>query len=167
MLKYDDIEVAIADLPAESIKILAQRGFTHVFGNERSSYANRLKEKGGLTAAEISALVAKWTETKFSALVDGTFAVRVSGPRLSGIESLMHAIAKKWLNAHKGRDKAVAKMIALSAEKGVTLSKDEAFAEVLKTFAERKAGEIRAEAERQIAATGAFAGDDDLVPDPE
>lgn len=161
MLKYENIEVAVTDLPAESLKILAQRGFTHVFGNECAAYKTRLVAKGKMTEDEISAAVVKWTETKFAALVDGTFTVRASGPRLSGIESLMKAIAKKWLINNTGLGGAIIKVKALAAARGEILSKDEAFAHVLHVFSIKKADEIRAEAERQISASKDLGDDDD------
>ncbi len=109
----DSVSAKLSDMPEASVVALAQRGFTHVFGNERASYVSGLKkavnEDGSATytEAEVSSLSDDWQTKKLAAIMDGTLGVRVGGGvRMSGIDKVMREIAIKELRAIAAAKKA-------------------------------------------------------------
>lgn len=99
--KHGDITVQPGDVPTLSIFALAQRGFTHVLGNEVASAVTAYKksEEGAKASeAEIAAWIKAKREAKLDQILNGTLGIRVAGaPKASGIERVMHTIAVERL----------------------------------------------------------------------
>ena len=95
------ITVSPSDIPTISLFALAQRGFSHVLGNEvASKLAAWKKGEEGATAgeAEVAAFVQAKREEALEKIMQGTLGVRsATAPRVSGIEALMRRIAVEKL----------------------------------------------------------------------
>lgn len=106
----DSLKVDFATLPEASQSALAQRGFTHVFGNEVASrvHSRSMSEDGA--NSDDKATVKAWKDTNpdklaawaaevsadfLKALTEGTLGNRVSGPRLTPVETIARQMAKK------------------------------------------------------------------------
>jgi hypothetical protein len=106
----DSLNVDFAALPEVSQAALAQRGFTHVFGNEVASrvHSRAMGEDGA--NSDDKATVKAWKDANpdklaawaaevsadfLAALNDGTLGNRVSGPRLTPVETIARQMARK------------------------------------------------------------------------
>lgn len=104
----DNISVDFGTLPEVSQFALAQRGFTHVLGNEVASRVHAWSQAEGQANSEdkeavkawklanAAAVDAKTTEVQadfLKSLTDGTLGNRVGGPRLTPIETIKRRIA--------------------------------------------------------------------------
>jgi hypothetical protein len=101
--KWGDIVVSPQDVPTVSLFALAQRGFTHVLGNEVASALTAWRKTEEGVKADDAAITA-WTNEKRKAKLEqilaGTLGVRQPGaPKATGIEAIMHAIAVENLRA--------------------------------------------------------------------
>jgi hypothetical protein len=101
--KHQDITVSPADIPTVSLFALAQRGFSHVLGNEVASKlaAFRKTEAGAAaTDEEVAAFVKSKREEALEKILNGTLGTRAaSSPRVTGIEALMRRVAVEFLQA--------------------------------------------------------------------
>lgn len=104
MFKWGDFVVNPADVPVESLHALAQRGFTHVLGNEVASALTAWRKTDEGKAAN-DAAIAAWVLTRRNAKVEqimkGELGVRrvSAGPRVGGIGAIVRAVAVEWLRA--------------------------------------------------------------------
>lgn len=110
-LSYGDtIKVDFATLPEASQTALAQRGFTHVLGNEVASRIHSWAMGEGQAGSDDKAVVKAWKESNAAAITSktselvadalaalnaGTLGNRVSGPRLTPVETIARNMAKK------------------------------------------------------------------------
>src|SRR6202012_2738576 len=82
---------------------LAQRGFTHVLGNEVASQVaawKKTEDGAKATDAEVEAYANEKRNEKLAKILEGTLGVRTAaGPRVSGIEALKRTIAVEFLKA--------------------------------------------------------------------
>jgi hypothetical protein len=99
----DAITVSPADIPTISLFALAQRGFSHVLGNEvASKLAAFRKTEVGAAAdeAEVAAFTKAKREEALEKILNGTLGTRAaSSPRVTGIEALMRRVAVEFLQA--------------------------------------------------------------------
>ena len=113
-LVYGTTEVDFDALPAVSQHALALRGLTHVLGNEVASKVHGWSQKEEQANSEDRATVKAWKEANAAAieaktaeftaesvksLLDGTLGFRTGGPRLTPLETIKRAIAKKQIVA--------------------------------------------------------------------
>lgn len=100
----DSISVDFAGLPAASQLALAQRGLTHIMGNEVSSKITTAKAKAKdegkeLSDSDISDLQAKYQEEALVKIENGTLGVRTGGPKLRGLDKIMRDVALEYITA--------------------------------------------------------------------
>ena len=167
-LRWGDYEVSPSDVPATSLMALAQRGFTHVLGNEVASALTAWKKTEEGASAPQAAVVA-WVKAKRDAkleqIMQGTLGVRAAGqPRASGIEAIMRSIAVERLKVKLAKRQAKLP----SGDKTINVAGKDMTREEL-ISAELRHGEkvIRAEAEAEMAKRAAFAQEvgEDLFAD--
>jgi len=106
----DSIEVDFSALPEVSQFALAQRGLTHVLGNEVASRVHSWAQGEGQANSEDRETVKAWKAANaaaitektnavvadmLKALSEGTLGNRVSGPRLTPLETLCNQIARR------------------------------------------------------------------------
>ena len=105
---WNDVSIEVADLPIESLHILAQRGFTHVVGNEIAAKVTAYRAKNMRASdSEVTTFANAARKVKIAAMLNGTMTVRESsGPRLDGIERIMRELAIKGLRELAARKKA-------------------------------------------------------------
>lgn len=151
----ETVSAKIADIPATSLFALSQRGWTHVFGNECASSLTaekkRRAEKGepALTESEENAFLADKRAAKLAAIMNGTMGVRVGGARLSPLDRHMRDIARARLVTD-----ATSKGIKLPSGKNTIMVRGKAMtlADLVAARIDRERDDIKAEAERRIAA---------------
>lgn len=86
-LAWGEYRVAFDALPQESIRILAQRGFTHILGNEGAS---KKSGKKPLTDAEL----VTWRHDKIAAMIGGTMTLRAVNTGMTSIDAEMVRLAE-------------------------------------------------------------------------
>lgn len=107
----DDIVVDFETLPEASQHALAQRGFTHVLGNEVASRVHSWAQGEGQANSEdretakawkaanataIESKTAEVTKTMLAAIADGTLGTRsAAGPRLQPVDAIKRRLAKE------------------------------------------------------------------------
>jgi hypothetical protein len=148
------------DVPEVSLFVLAQRGWTHVFGNEVASAftAWRKGDEGkAASEAEQKAWLTARREAKLAQILEGKLGVRAAGaPRLSGIEAVMRQIATKRVTARLAKVGMKMPTGENTIEvKGVKFTRDQ----LVKRMIEANEAEIRADAEVRMAQDSAV-GDD-------
>lgn len=157
--KWGEITVTPADVPVQSLFALAQRGFSHVLGNEVAAQVSTWKKTDeGKNADEraIEAYAKSKRDEKLAKILDGTLGVRIAtGPRVSGIEALMRSIAveflRKRLDAYS--KKTGSKVTLPTKDNTITVAGKVMTREQLVEAELRKSGDaIRAEAERRQSA---------------
>jgi hypothetical protein len=154
------------DVPEVSLFVLAQRGWTHVFGNEvASAFTAWRKGDEGKAASEVEqkAWLTARREAKLAQILEGKLGVRAAGaPRLSGIEAVMRQIATKRVTARLAKLNPPIKMPTGENTieiKGVKFTRDA----LVKRMLETNEAEIRADAEVRMAQDSAIGDDaDDL-----
>jgi hypothetical protein len=164
VLSWGEHKVEPSDVPAQSLFALAQRGFTHVLGNEVAASISAWKktEEGTkATETETEAKAKSIREAKLAKIMDGTLGVRTAaGPRVSGVEAIMRSIAVERLRVKlKKHD-----LVLPTGEKTVTVAGKPMNRDAL-IAAELRHGEkaIREEAtRRQAAQAEAAEGLDDI-----
>jgi len=101
VFKWGDITTAPGDIPLQSMFALAQRGYTHVLGNEVAAQVAAYKktEEGKTKSdAELEAYGNEKRKEKLAKILDGSLGVRTAGaPRVTGIDAVMRAIAVERL----------------------------------------------------------------------
>lgn len=105
----DSIAIDFASLPEASQHALAQRGLTHVLGNEVASRVHAWAQAEGQANSDDKATVAAWKAANASAITsktaevqadfvkalqEGTLGSRVAGPRLTPLETIMRKAAR-------------------------------------------------------------------------
>lgn len=114
-LKWNDFTATFADIPHNSVFALAQRGFTHIMGNEIAAYESGLKKKTSeevgeddegneiklplYNDAEIATMVHDRRQAKLKEILDGKLATNTSGPRLPADERILRDIARENIGA--------------------------------------------------------------------
>lgn len=106
----DNLTVDFDTLPEASRFALAQRGFTHVFGNEVASRVHSWAGAEGQANSDDKAAIKAWKEANpdkitaqtaavqadmLKALNEGTLGARVAGPRLTPVETIANQMARK------------------------------------------------------------------------
>ena len=165
-LKHGDISISPADVPAMSLFALAQRGFTHVLGNEVASALTAWrKSEEGIKADQgtIDAWVKARREVKLEQIMSGTLGVRVSrgtGTRVSLIEAIMRSIAIERLRVKLTKFK----LKLPTGDKTINVAgKDMGRDALIEAELRHGAAAIRSEAERRMAEdVGAVASADEL-----
>jgi len=166
MVFYGDIEVSLGSLPTASIVVLAQRGFSHVMGNEVSSKVNTWKGKNeGATADDIADITLHYRNEFIAKLTDGLMGVRVGTSRGTALDTIINAVTIEKARAIlKGKATLPAKNDAKIKNVKGNPTREEFLAIVGKKFA----AEIRATAEERLVEQNAL-GDgidiDDLLAD--
>lgn len=165
-LSYGDHKIAIANLPQASLVALAQRGFTHILGNEVASKVTAQKKSfaeanGGAAMSEddVAKMLADYRAEAFAKIAEGRLGVRAAGsPRGTALETIMRAVAVARLktNFRKLNLKFPVKSTDTVVVNGETLSRNDLIERHLKRFDEV----IRAEAQRQLDAKAESAGAD-------
>lgn len=157
--KHGDITVQPADVPTISLFALAQRGFSHVMGNEVAAKVSAWKKtEEGASASEEQ--IAEFTAAKraeaLEKIMNGTLGVRsVSAPRVSGIDALMRRVAVEFLQARfAAYSKRTGTKVSLPTGDKVVEVAGKAMTREDLISAELKRNEaaIRAEAERRSGA---------------
>lgn len=167
MLKWGDYSASPGDVPAVSLMALAQRGWTHVFGNEVASAltAWRKTEEGKAASdADIAAYLAKKRDEKLDKIMSGTLGTRTPGqPKATGVEAIMRTIAVAWVKA--ALEKRGAKLP--TGDKTVNVAgKDMTRDELIDATLRNRGEKIRVEAEAEMAKRSAFGEDsEDLFSD--
>lgn len=162
--KWGDYTMSPADVPAVSLFALAQRGFTHVLGNEvASALAAYKKTEEGAKATEeaLEAFAKEKRDAKVAQILAGTLGVRVSGgPRQTGIEAVMRAIAVERLKAKlKKFDLSLPTGDKTIEVAGTAMNRDQ----LIEAELRRSEAAIREEAERrQNAASEVEGGLDEM-----
>lgn len=118
ILKYDTFEVDTESLPEASIVALLQRGLTHYLGNEQASKVTSFKKSHeDATEDEIEAKAEEFRTSAYDALLNGTIGTRAGGPKLKGLERLIHLVAVEQITAFAASQKAKMPSGKGSAEK--------------------------------------------------
>ncbi len=158
----DAREISPADVPTQSLFALAQRGLSHLGGNEVAAQVaawKKTEEGKNATEAQVAAKEAEFAAAKLEKLLNGTLGVRVAGaPRVSGIDAIIRSIAVEWLKVALKKQNAKLP----TGEDTITVAGKVMNREQLIEAAIRKnSDEFRAEAERRQAAQaeGADVGD--------
>ena len=151
--KWGDISTNPADLPAQSLFALAQRGYTHVLGNEVASQVatwRKTEDGAKATEAEVTAWVTAKREAKLDQIMKGTLGVRVAGAaKVSGIEAIMRSVAVERLRVKRAKYK----LKLPTGDKTINVAGKDMDRDAL-VAAELRHGqaEIKAEAERRQSA---------------
>jgi hypothetical protein len=160
-LKHQDITVSPSDVPTVSLFALAQRGFSHVLGNEvASKLAAWKKGEEGAAASEdeIAAFVKAKREEALEKIMSGTLGVRsAAAPRVTGLEALMRRVAVEFLQARfAAASKRLGTKITLpTGDKVVEVAGRPMTREQLIEAELKRNGEaIKEEAERRQASAG-------------
>jgi hypothetical protein len=169
VFKWGDVTTSPKDVPLQSLFALAQRGYSHVLGNEVAAQvaAYKKSEEGAKASeTEIEAYAKEKRDEKLAKILDGTLGVRTAaGPRVSGIEAIMRSIAVEFLKARfkKYSDKTGTKVAVPTGENTVTVAGKTMTREDL-IAAELRANDkaIREEATRrqEVQSEGADVGDE-------
>src|SRR6266436_7557395 len=128
VFKWGDISTAPKDVPLQSLFALAQRGYSHVLGNEvAAQVAAYKKTEDGAKASEadLEAWASLKRDEKLAKILDGTLGVRTAaGPRVTGVEALMRQIAVEFLRARfEAYSKKTGTKVAMpTGEKTVTIA---------------------------------------------
>lgn len=108
-LVYGDTSLDFDALSDASRFALAQRGLTHVLGNEIASKVHSWAGQAGQANSDDKATIKAWKDANVAAITsktaelvadtikalnDGTLGARVGGPRLTPIDTLRRQIAK-------------------------------------------------------------------------
>lgn len=159
VLKWDTYELDLNTVPQSTVIALAQRGFTHVMGNEVASAISAMKkvtvkaedgtESLKYSEADLEAAEVSKRDAKIAAMRDGTLGVRAPGaPRVVGIDKYMHDIALEELRAI-----AAAKKMALPR-------KSEELAPFIAKRLATHGDRIRAAAQAKMDSLAALAGEE-------
>jgi hypothetical protein len=96
-------DILPSEVPTQSLFAAAQRGISHLGGNEVAAQMSAYKqtEEGKVaTEQELEAKELEFANAKLDKLLNGTLGVRTSsGPRVTGVEALMRSIAVEFLKA--------------------------------------------------------------------
>ncbi len=159
--KHGEVSVSPADIPTTSLFALAQRGFSHVLGNEvASKLAAWKKGEAGAQASEeeIEAFVKAKREEALEKIMNGTLGVRApSAPRASGLEALMRRVAVEFLTARfAAYSKKSGQSVKLpTGDKVVSVAgRDMTREDLIAAELKRNGEAIREEALRRQGATG-------------
>lgn len=118
ILKYDTFEVDTNELPEASINALLQRGLTHYLGNEQASKVTSWKKSHeDADESAIEAQASEYRTAAYDALLNGTIGTRAGGPKLKGIDRLIHLVAVEQITAFAAKQKAKMPSGKGSAEK--------------------------------------------------
>jgi hypothetical protein len=152
------------DVPEESLFVLAQRGWTHVFGNEvASAFTAWRKTDDGKAADEVAckSWLAERRGAKLMQILEGKLGVRVAGaPRVTGVDAVMRSIATKRVAA-----RLAALNIKMPTGENVIEIKKEKFTrdQLIKRMLDTNEASIRKDAEQRMAEDSAAAANaDDL-----
>lgn len=154
-LKYDTFIVETDSLPESAIAALLHRGLTHYLGNEQSSKVTGWKKANpNATDEEIEAVSNQYRVVAFDALLNGTIGTRAGGPKLKGLDRLIHLVAVEQITAL-----AASRNAKMPSGKG---SADKVSAMVAKWLSdEGRAAKVREEAQRRFDAQKDV-GDDEM-----
>jgi hypothetical protein len=99
-----EYRVPFADVPAKSLAVLCQRGFTHFLGNEQAAKLvtwKKKEENASATDEAVKEFLKVTRQSAFDAVVSATMGTRsASGaPRVTGIDAVMRRIAVEMLTA--------------------------------------------------------------------
>lgn len=145
-LVYGEVRRDMAALPNGTLHALAQRGFTHILGNEIASAISSFKEKNpGASDDDVAAKRAELTTAKLAAMDNGTLGVRVGGARVRGIDAVIADVAEEFVIRNvtrKGKAAALPKKgkgyAAAMAALVANAMANSAFAESVKAEADRR-----------------------------
>lgn len=178
----EKVVVDFTALPEVSQQALAQRGLTHVLGNEVASKVHSWAGQEGQANSDDKATVKAWKDANeaklvdktaefvndaLKALVDGTLGTRAGGPRLTPIDTIKRQIARGQIEAiFKGHKISVPKgdkkvktpdgeftMDELIARRLVMVTKDgKDIGAAISAEAEKELARRKREMDKQIAA---------------
>lgn len=107
ILKYDTFEIDTDELPEASVNALLQRGLTHYLGNEQASKVTSWKKSHeDADESAIEAQASEYRTAAYDALLNGTIGTRAGGPKLKGIDRLIHLVAVEQITAFAASQKA-------------------------------------------------------------
>ena len=153
VFKWGDITTSPKDVPLQSLFALAQRGFTHVLGNEVAAQVSAYKkteEGAGKSEADLEAYASEKRQEKLAKILDGTLGVRTAaGPRVTGVEALKRSIAVEMLKATlKKHNVALPTGENTITMNGKVMTREQLVESAMRSWATK----IDAEAERRQAA---------------
>lgn len=172
----DNLSIDFDSLPEASRVALAQRGFTHVMGNEVASRVHSWAMGEGQANSDDKAVVKAWKDANkdalaaqttavqadmLKALTDGTLGVRASsGPRLTPVETIANQMARKEIEdiLRTNKIKVPKKDDKVKMPDG-EFTMAELVARRLAKFGERINKAAAAEAARRAKATAAVTAD--------
>jgi len=141
-----DYKVAMADLPEATIYALAQRGFTHVLGNEVASAVKVQKDKGEMGDAELAVFAHDKRIAKINDMIAGALGVSQSGPRATGIDKVIRDISVEEIKTQ---------LVALNAKLPKTQAKSmptgKALTALVDKYVEKHGDRLRKAAEIRMA----------------
>lgn len=151
VVKWGDLSLDLSTVPQATVIALAQRGFTHVLGNEVASSVSGMKKETNedgsakYSESELEAFANTKRQEKIAAMVAGTLGVRVGGGvRPTGIDKLI-------------RDIVIAELRAIAVAKKAKLpTKSEELNPLIEARLAKHGDRIRAKAEAQQAELAAL-----------
>lgn len=171
----DNLSVDFATLPEASQFALAQRGFTHIFGNEVASRVHAWAGQEGQANSDDKAVIKAWKDANadklaaqtavvqsdmLKALNEGTLGARVAGPRLTPVETIANQMARKEIEdiLRTNKIKVPKKDDKVKMPDG-EFTMAELIARRLAKFGERINAAAKKEADRRAKATAAVTAD--------
>ena len=156
--KHQDITVSPGDIPTLSLFALAQRGFSHVMGNEVAAKTAAFKKtEAGATAseAELETFVKAKRQEALEKILNGTLGVRsATAPRVTGIDALIRRVAVEFLQARFAAfsKRTDTKVTLPTGDKVVNVAgRDMTREQLIEAEIKRNGEAIRAEAQRRQA----------------
>jgi hypothetical protein len=149
--KYGDFTIDFAGATPATLAYCLMNGF-HQSMVDAAAFSK--EEKEGKTEDEVATMALAKRQSRFDNIVAGTVGARVGGPRVRGIDKLMHDVAHE-------------KLIAIAVAKGKALPKGKGSAEKIATLIGMYLSDatrydaVKAEAQRRMDSSS-DAGDFDL-----
>ncbi len=175
----ETISVDFATLPEASQAALAQRGFTHIFGNEAASRVHSWAGAEGQANSDDKATVKAWKDANpdklaaqlaviqadfLDALNKGELGNRVGGPRLTPVETIANQMARKEIEdiLRTNKIKVPKKDDKVKMPDG-EFTMAELIARRLAKFGERINAAAKKEADRRAKQTAAVTSEPDAL----
>jgi hypothetical protein len=158
-----EYRVPFADVPAKSLAVLCQRGFTHFLGNEQAAKLvgwKKKEENVNATDDEVKAFLKATRQTAFDAVIGATMGTRTSSgaPRATGIEAVMRRIAVEMLTVELAKRNVKLPTGDKTIE---VLGKPYTRETLIETMLKRRDALIRQKAQERMSADGPSLFDED------
>jgi hypothetical protein len=159
-----EYRVPFVGVPAKSLAVLCQRGFTHFLGNEQAAKLvtwKKKEENASATDEAVKEFLKATRQTAFEAVIGATMGTRsASGaPRVTGIDAVMRRIAVEMLTAELAKHNAKLPTGDKTIEvRGKAYTREQ----LIETMLKRRNDLIKQKAQERMTTTG-----DDLFADDE